>query len=154
MTATMRGKLRTADDALAYVRGGRGRMTVRSVKTGVRFTYKFSRPRHGNGRGITVGLLNCRDNESGYAYLGHLRERAGRVGYRHGRYSSVTERANSVKALVWTLGQLAKGRKPPTVEIWHEGTCGKCGRALTVPESIERGIGPVCAGKHGTRGGN
>jgi hypothetical protein len=30
------------------------------------------------------------------------------------------------------------------LEVWHEGRCGRCGRALTVPESVERGIGPEC----------
>lgn len=29
----------------------------------------------------------------------------------------------------------------------HTGVCGKCGRTLTDPESIDAGIGPVCAGK-------
>jgi hypothetical protein len=29
------------------------------------------------------------------------------------------------------------------------GRCGMCGRTLTNPESIERGIGPVCAGNSG-----
>lgn len=29
------------------------------------------------------------------------------------------------------------------------GSCGHCGRTLTNPESIERGIGPICAGKMG-----
>lgn len=28
------------------------------------------------------------------------------------------------------------------------GVCGCCGRELTNPESIDRGIGPVCASKH------
>jgi hypothetical protein len=27
---------------------------------------------------------------------------------------------------------------------WLGPTCGRCGRKLTVPVSIERGIGPVC----------
>ena len=35
---------------------------------------------------------------------------------------------------------------PPKAEVWHEGSCGRCGRKLTVPESIENGLGPVCAG--------
>jgi hypothetical protein len=39
------------------------------------------------------------------------------------------------------------GRIPETVEIWHEGRCCRCGRRLTVPESIYAGIGPDCAGK-------
>jgi len=29
----------------------------------------------------------------------------------------------------------------------HMGICSMCGRTLTNPESIERGIGPVCAGR-------
>lgn len=29
------------------------------------------------------------------------------------------------------------------------GTCACCGRELTDPESIERGIGPICAGHYG-----
>lgn len=29
------------------------------------------------------------------------------------------------------------------------GKCGICGKALTVPESIQRGIGPVCLSKVG-----
>jgi hypothetical protein len=29
--------------------------------------------------------------------------------------------------------------------VWHEGRCGRCGRKLTVPESIESGFGPECA---------
>ncbi|MGQ4872128.1 MAG: DUF6011 domain-containing protein, partial [Candidatus Thorarchaeota archaeon] len=31
---------------------------------------------------------------------------------------------------------------PEKVRIWHEGKCGRCGRRLTVPESIESGYGP------------
>jgi hypothetical protein len=38
---------------------------------------------------------------------------------------------------------------PDGVVIWHEGRCGRCGRRLTVPESIESGYGPECIGKIG-----
>lgn len=30
-------------------------------------------------------------------------------------------------------------------ELMHEGRCLKCNRKLTTPESIESGIGPICA---------
>lgn len=36
-------------------------------------------------------------------------------------------------------------------KVHHEGRCGKCGRRLTVPESIETGLGPECSGKGYTR---
>jgi hypothetical protein len=38
---------------------------------------------------------------------------------------------------------------PPDAEVMHEGRCACCGRPLTVPESIERGIGPDCWEKMG-----
>ena len=37
--------------------------------------------------------------------------------------------------------------KAETVQVWHEGRCGKCGRKLTVPESLTSGLGPECAGR-------
>jgi hypothetical protein len=42
------------------------------------------------------------------------------------------------------LNKLKVGKLQDFVEVWHEGTCGKCGRALTVPSSIENGLGPEC----------
>lgn len=32
------------------------------------------------------------------------------------------------------------------VRLYHEGICSRCGRGLTNPDSIERGIGPICIG--------
>jgi predicted metal-dependent hydrolase len=33
----------------------------------------------------------------------------------------------------------------PGFNVHHEGKCGRCGRLLTVPSSIESGIGPECS---------
>lgn len=38
---------------------------------------------------------------------------------------------------------------PEGVQFWHEGRCGRCGRRLTVPGSIEIGFGPDCASELG-----
>lgn len=35
---------------------------------------------------------------------------------------------------------------PGTLHILHDGTCSVCGRPLTDPESVRRGIGPKCRG--------
>ena len=35
---------------------------------------------------------------------------------------------------------------PTFIEIWHEGKCGKCGRTLTVPDSIINGLGRLING--------
>jgi hypothetical protein len=29
-------------------------------------------------------------------------------------------------------------------DVKHCGYCGKCGRVLTEPESLESGLGPIC----------
>jgi hypothetical protein len=44
------------------------------------------------------------------------------------------------------LGWLLKGEDHSLqFKIWHRGFCAKCGKALTVPESILTGVGPDCA---------
>ena len=50
-------------------------------------------------------------------------------------------------AIFWYLKQLIdKIPIPPQVHLYHLGRCGKCGRPLTDPASMERGVGPYCAG--------
>lgn len=36
---------------------------------------------------------------------------------------------------------------PAHVVVAHRGKCGRCGRKLIDPVSVERGLGPVCAKK-------
>lgn len=35
---------------------------------------------------------------------------------------------------------------PEGTRVWEAARCCECGRWLTTPESVARGIGPVCAG--------
>jgi hypothetical protein len=42
---------------------------------------------------------------------------------------------------------LEKHPLPGSVDVLHSGRCGRCGRTLTTPDSIERGLGPECAHK-------
>ena len=83
------------------------------------------------------------DNWSNYAYIGLLTQ----AGLRLTAKSNASEDAPSVKAFRYAWNALVNGVIPGTLEIWHEGSCGRCGRTLTVPESIASGIGPECAKK-------
>lgn len=143
---TNRHQLTSAEDALQYIGGGKGSFTFLSKPTGQRFTYKLATPRdvHPTRRTpIFVKLLTGADNETSYQYIGCLWD----LKYAHGRRSRITSDATGVKAFSWVIGHLNTGSLPDEVEIWHEGRCGRCGRKLTVPASITRGIGPTCAGR-------
>lgn len=57
---------------------------------------------------------------------------------------------NADPARAWCVKQLlafVAGQPTATgLEVFEEECCGRCGRALTDPVSIERGIGPECYG--------
>ncbi len=132
-------KFTTAPMALSFVLAGRARFTLVSQKTGTRYTYRITQKDATSPH--FVGTMTGSDNESSYTFLGTIFEAKT---YRHGRKSRVSPEAGSAKAFTWAWGYLAKGEMPPSCEVWHEGRCGKCGRSLTVPESISTGLGPIC----------
>lgn len=125
----------------AFVLGGNATVTLESVKTGARFTYKVKAS--DDGALSFVSLLNGADNESDFAYLGLIRGDR----YTHGVKSRITADAPSAVAFAWAWPHIAAGRIPPALNIWHEGKCGRCNRKLTVPESIASGFGPECSGR-------
>lgn len=126
-----------------FVRGGNARFTLVSRKTGARFTF---RARTEDGKPTFVALLTGSDNAADYDFLGTIFADGT---YRHGQRSRVSSTAPAAVAFAWFHGAIAYGTVPDTVEFWHEGRCGRCGRVLTVPESIATGFGPECAGLMG-----
>jgi len=53
------------------------------------------------------------------------------------------------RALSWLDAQVkavqaGEPNKALQATLMHHGKCGKCGRPLSNPESIRRGIGPIC----------
>lgn len=129
-----------------FVLGGNARFTLVSGKTGTRFTYRVRASECGRFR--WVNLLTGPDNDSSYEFLGTIFEDGS---YRHGKRSRVAGEAPSAVAFQWFFDVVASGMVPSTLEFWHEGRCGRCGRVLTVPESIATGFGPECAGILGIR---
>lgn len=152
MSTLHRHKMDEADKCLAYIRGGRGRFTIVSRKTGERFTYRVSKPKDDSLNGRTplfIKVLTGGDNENAYTYLGCIWPE----GFAHGKKSTISTDAKSYTAFDWAyryiqrLAETGQSLDETDLEFWHEGRCSKCGRALTVPESIEAGMGPVCAGR-------
>jgi hypothetical protein len=52
----------------------------------------------------------------------------------------------AAKSVEFVIRRLQLETLPDKVHILHEGLCGKCGRPLTHPISIECGLGPTCRG--------
>lgn len=138
------GRLRTVERAVEYIQAGNARITLRSTKTGTRFTYRIREAKNGNV--FFVSLLTGSDNENAYQYLGIIKNGE----FIRTAKSKVNADAPSCRAFSWTWAHLCANNMPDTLEIWHEGSCGRCGRTLTVPESIEHGFGPECI-KHQAR---
>lgn len=157
-------KFETAAAALAFILAGKARFTLVSTKTGQRFTYRASVPRESKPEDAKaprfVALLNGSDNTSDFAFMGTIfPEKPGRwnestetrrmdpMAFVHGKKSRIGRDAPSAKAFAWAFSHLLAGEIPDGLEVWHEGRCGRCGRVLTVPESIADGLGPECASR-------
>lgn len=138
---SMAGELRGPGARLGYALAGHAFLTLRSTATGARYTYRVTRARGtDDGRPWFVAVLTGEDNTADYTYLGFIRE--GRWVH-HASKSRIGADAPSARAFAWWWDHVSDER----VEVWHDGRCGRCGRALTVPESVATGLGPVCAGK-------
>ena len=127
---------------MRFALAGKAIFTVVSKKTGVRFTFKVRAAENGPMHFISV--LTGPDNTQDYKYLGYLRRG---VYFHGGAKAKIAADAPSAKAFDWFWRALARDALGDRAEVHHEGQCGRCGRALTVPESIQSGYGPECIGK-------
>ena len=138
-----------AEFASAFVLGGRAVFTLENAKTGNRFTYRVSLAPEtipGKVRPYFVAVLTGPDNTANYQYLGCIWDKAN-PRYIHGAKSRVSSEAPSAKAFAWFVRRGIGTHLPEGVTLYHEGRCGRCGRALTVPESVRTGMGPICSEK-------
>lgn len=139
------GKMTDPEAIARFVYAGNALFTIQSKKTGARFTYKVKKKRGDKKSTLRfVQVLSGPNNTDDYAYLGYVQaKKQGQVfAGRKGKPESA-----SFKALDWALAQVCADKMPEQLEFFHSGQCGACGRTLTVPESIESGLGPICAGR-------
>lgn len=93
-----------------------------------------------------VKYLTGSDNTRDYSYVGVLNAETGQV--RTTSKSKLQDNSLVFKLLNRTLALIWLEDVSPMESqgfgLHHEGRCGKCGRLLTTPESVQRGIGPEC----------
>ena len=148
-------KFATPAEVLAYMFAGNATFTFRSLRTDTRFTYNIRKGEKSQPGGVRftkaapdvffVKVLTGPDNTSDFTYIGMIIDGQ----FKSTAKSKMRRGALPVDAFIWALGQFHKNTMPEQMEVWHTGRCGRCGRVLTVPESVATGIGPDCAAQMG-----
>lgn len=130
-----------------FLRAGHAVFTVANP-SGEHYTYRLASPpeRVSQAEFAFASLLTGPDNECDYTYLGCYHPSRAEV--RLTNASRFAADSKPVRVLRWAV-EVVHGRKPLPAgyAIRHEGRCGRCGRALTEPRSLECGIGPECRRK-------
>src|SRR5580658_5026755 len=95
---------------------------------------------------FTKLLTGC-DNENSYTYVGKMNPATGQT--KTTGKSTKFEGTYPLRLLNRTLARVWANENEAFenagYHVHHEGKCGRCGRTLTVPESIETGYGPECS---------
>src|SRR5271170_3459179 len=136
----MQGQITEPKAALAFILAGKATVTLRSLQGGNRYTFKIVEAEKRNPNDAPtwfVKLLNGPDNNSSYVYVGIIRNNK----FSWTSKSRVGRDAASLLGFSYVLDSLTTNTMRG-FEVWHEGKCGRCGRKLTVPESINTGFGP------------
>lgn len=148
------GRLTTVDAIREFALAGNAVLTIRSLETGTRFTYKIRKAESKKPTDTPtwfVSVLCGPDNTNDFRYAGIIKQLSlptfkKALTFRLTKKSKVSVDAPSAKAFVWFFGRVFRALEmPKNAEVWHDGRCGRCGRELSVPESVERGFGPECA---------
>lgn len=149
------GTITDPKKALAYMlQPNSNIITFQSAKTGERRTFRINpmdklavAEKGIRDQRFFVKFLSGSDNSNDYTYLGQILN--GRFTLtQKSRTNGITEQTPSYvifKVAFETL--LATTVMPKMLQVTHSGRCGKCHKALTVPQSVNDGFGPECIEK-------
>lgn len=146
------------EDALAFLLGGRARFTLKSLETSVDFSFeiKNQKVKQGNKKVDNPNLkfvflfigAGTQVRGSEYGYFGYIVKTRNGWEYRDSPKSAFSNNLErGIVGFKFVFQKLLNGAALPKLEIWHQGICACCGRALKLSESIELGWGPVCLGR-------
>ena len=138
-----KAQLQSTDAIREFIFGGNARFTLKSKKTGNHISFRIKKAKDGDAYFISAAK-QADEGAGGFNYAGWMK--AGETKVRTSAKSNVNL-SGARAALDWTLRNVNKAEMPAQLEVWHEGKCCRCGRKLTDPVSVARGIGPECFGK-------
>jgi len=139
-------KLEKPEDIKRFIFGGRAIMTLESKRTGRWFTYKLKRAKKDDDKSpFFVSVLTGNDNESAYTYMGTIFNNDGKLTFVLTKNSKIGKDALSYKAFNFFFNLLLVNRLHEEIDVYHRGICSVCNRSLTTPDSLKKGIGPICS---------
>lgn len=122
------------DVALDHIFGGKSYVTFLNSESGNRFTFKVVAKDN-------IFFVNVLTSPDVYTYVGFYDGK----NYMHSKKTKISIDSQSIRTFNYVINKLRLGKLSDFIEIYNDGKCSKCGKRLTTPESIVRGIGPECA---------
>jgi len=125
-----------------FIFAGRSVFTLENNETGNYLTFKVKQIKKNYKPVPGKFAIECKtlgDNDHGYKFLGFLDTNERKFKRRYWDQNFI-----GFKTWVWLLKNINRLEDFSKLSIYHEGRCCKCGMPLTVPESIDTGIGPEC----------
>lgn len=123
-----------------FVLAGNATITLQSQKSNRHFTYRIHRAPDSEVWFVSVAVQHDL-----FHYLGVISPMARSLQFKWTAKSKVQADALSFLGFFYFWRHIETNRMPPDMIVRHENRCGRCGRPLTHPSSIDAGIGPECA---------
>lgn len=134
----------SSQDRVNFILAGKAVFNLRSKKTDISLRYKVAVPKkypNSTKRYVYYRM----DNE--WAYIGIIYTLGPTKPFYNTRKAKLNHNHMAVKAFNWLWYKLIRNENHDRIDVIHSGRCGRCGRPLVDPLSIERGLGPVCRKK-------
>lgn len=121
------------DKVKDFMLAGKALVVIHSLKTKDSYRYTIRKKTDGI-YWITFGTFN--------SYIGYIKDN---TCYLKPPTNASAKINKGTEVFEWTWQHI--NHLPDSVQVFHMGMCGVCGRPLTDPESIISGIGPICRNK-------
>lgn len=127
---------------------GKAFFTMHNIEKDTHITFKVQTLKRKRGqpedtRYFDVYVKALNDKYAGNRYIGRI----DRKSKSFKPYGYVERDHVGIQTIEWIIrnwAHLEEWEKEEKLAIYHLGSCCKCGLPLTVPESIQNGIGPQC----------
>jgi hypothetical protein len=137
MSTIAPSRIENYEDVFRFLLAGRAVFTLLDTRNSLRSTYKVKQSK----KSANLYYVEVKLNDA-YRYIGSLNSDTMVFSVaKHFMPDHVTLSIKYFKAFCLRMSERAM---PEFIHFYHEGICAKCGSALTVPESITNGLGPVC----------